>query len=148
MTYTLMGGRTIFVATIGFTGFQGRKSRQILANSRQFRAPGAPCFGGWNGTSTLGLIVTMIDTILTIPPVHACRMHLYGEEMLPLLTFLGDKFRWLSKNEKGVTTVEYAVMLALIALAIALSAPNIRDPVTQIFEVTKTVLQGKGTCCD
>ncbi len=148
MTYTLMGGRTTFVATIGFTGFQGRKSRQILANLVHFCTPGAPSFGGWNGTPTLGLILTMIDTILTIPPVHACRMHLYGEEMLPLLTSLGDMFRWLSKNGKGVTTVEYAVMLALMALAIALSAPNIRDPVIQIFEVTKTVLQGKGTCCD
>ena len=103
---------------------------------------------GWNGTPTLSLILTMIDIILTIPPVHACRMHLYGEEMLPLLTFLGDKFRWLSKNEKGVTTVEYAVMLALVALAIALSAPNIRDPVIQVFEDTKTALLGKETCCD
>ena len=62
--------------------------------------------------------------------------------MLTLLTFLGHKFRWFSKNEKGVTTVEYAVMLAFLALAVALSAPNIRDPIVQIFEDTKTTLLG------
>ena len=90
----------------------------------------------------------MIDIILTIPPLHACRVRLEGKKMFTLLPFLGEKFRWLSKNEKGVTTVEYAVMLGLVALAIALSAPNIRDPVIQIFEDTKTALLGKETCCD
>ena len=62
--------------------------------------------------------------------------------MLTFLTFLGDKFRWLSKNEKGVTTVEYAVMLAMIALAVALSASNIRDPVVQIFLDSSNALLG------
>ncbi len=71
-----------------------------------------------------------------------------GEKVLPLLTFLGDKFRWFSKNEKGVTTVEYAVMLALVALAVALSAPNVQDSVIQVFEDTSNALRGKGTCCD
>ena len=63
--------------------------------------------------------------------------------MLTLLTFLGDKFRWLSKNEKGVTTVEYAVLLGLVAL----SAPNIEDPVIQVFEDTKTALLGEDEDC-
>jgi len=62
--------------------------------------------------------------------------------VLTRLTFLAHKCRWLSKNEKGVTTVEYAVMLAFLALAVALSAPNIRDPIVQIFEDTKTTLLG------
>jgi len=62
--------------------------------------------------------------------------------MLTLLTFLGDKFRWLSKNEKGVTTVEYVVMLAMIVLAVALSASNIRVPVVQIFLDTSSALLG------
>ena len=146
--YTLMRCRTTFVATIEFTGFQGVNPRQIPANLVHFCTPGAPCFGGWNGTPTLGLILTMIDITLTIPPVHACRMHLYRERMLTLLTFLGDMFRWLSKNGKGVTTVEYAVMLAILSLAIALSAPNIRDSVIEIFEGTSDTLLGKGTCCD
>ena len=68
--------------------------------------------------------------------------------MLTLLTFLGEKFRWLSQDEKGVTTVEYAVLLALLSLAVALSAPNIRDGVVGIFDATSTALLGKGTCCD
>ncbi len=42
--------------------------------------------------------------------------------------------------EKGVTTVEYAVMLALVALAVALAAPNIRDGVVNIFDTTATEL--------
>ena len=146
--YTLMSCRRTFVATIEFTECRGRKSRQNLANLRHFYTLGAPCFGGWNGTPTLDLILTIIDIILTIPPVHACRMRLKGERMLTLLTFLGDMFRWLSKNEKGVTTVEYAVMLAILSLAIALSAPNIRDSVIEIFEGTSDALLGKGTCCD
>jgi len=90
----------------------------------------------------------MIDINLTILPIHSSKVHLEGEKVLTLLTFLGDKFRSLSKNEKGVTTVEYAVMLGLVALAIALSAPNIRDSVIQVFEDTSNALQGKGTCCD
>ena len=90
----------------------------------------------------------MVDIILTIPPLHSCRVHLEGKKVLTLLTFLSDKFRWLSKNEKGVTTVEYAVMLAILSLAIALSAPNIRDSITQVFEDTSDALLGKGTCCD
>ena len=62
--------------------------------------------------------------------------------MLTRLTFLGHKCRWLSKNEKGVTTVEYAVMLGLVALAIALAAPNVRDSVIQVFEDTSNALLG------
>jgi Flp pilus assembly pilin Flp len=33
------------------------------------------------------------------------------------------------KNEKGVTVVEYAIMLALIAIAVAVAAPNITSAV-------------------
>ncbi len=44
--------------------------------------------------------------------------------------------------EKGVTTVEYAVMLALVALAVALSAPGIQDAVVNLFNSTATTLGG------
>ena len=45
------------------------------------------------------------------------------------------------RSEKGVTTtVEYAIMLALVALAVALATPNIRDAVIQIFNDTSTAL--------
>ncbi len=91
--------------------------------------------------------LTMIDINLTILPIHSSKVHLEGEKVLTLLTFLGDKFRSLSKNEKGVTTVEYAVMLGLVALAIALAAPNIRDSVIQVFEDTSNALKVEDEDC-
>jgi Flp pilus assembly pilin Flp len=46
---------------------------------------------------------------------------------------------WLSRfgtDQKGVTTVEYAIMLTLIAIPVALSAPGIDDAVIRIFTLT------------
>jgi Flp pilus assembly pilin Flp len=37
------------------------------------------------------------------------------------------------KGEKGVTTVEYAVMLVLVAIAVMLANPNISGAVTGVF---------------
>lgn len=45
------------------------------------------------------------------------------------------------REEKGPTAVEYAIMLALVALAIALATPNIRDAVIAIFNATAGALQ-------
>ena len=39
----------------------------------------------------------------------------------------------LRSDEKGVTTVEYAIMLALVAIAVATAAPNISQAVTNVF---------------
>lgn len=39
-------------------------------------------------------------------------------------------------EEKGPTAVEYAIMLALVALAIALATPGIRDAVLNVFTTT------------
>ena len=47
---------------------------------------------------------------------------------------------YLRRDDKGVTTVEYAIMLALVALAVATAAPNIRDAVLAIFDDTATAL--------
>jgi Flp pilus assembly pilin Flp len=63
--------------------------------------------------------------------------------MFTILTYCRnfvDGMRGYEKAEKGVTTVEYAVMLALVALAVALATPNIRDGVVGIFDATKTQL--------
>jgi Flp pilus assembly pilin Flp len=46
------------------------------------------------------------------------------------------------KEEAGPTAVEYAIMLALVALAIALAQPNIRAAVIQIFNDTANALTG------
>jgi len=39
----------------------------------------------------------------------------------------------LRSSEDGVTTVEYAIMLALVAIAVALATPGISDAVTSVF---------------
>ena len=44
------------------------------------------------------------------------------------------------KRQKGVTTVEYAIMLVLIAIAVALAAPNISSAVVSVFGKTSSVL--------
>jgi Flp pilus assembly pilin Flp len=45
-----------------------------------------------------------------------------------------------TKRNKGVTTIEYGVMLALIALAVALAAPNISSAVVNLFGKTSNVM--------
>src|SRR5215467_13802149 len=46
-----------------------------------------------------------------------------------------------SKNrKKGVTIVEYAIMLALIAIAIALAAPNVTSAVMGVFNKASSVM--------
>ena len=37
-------------------------------------------------------------------------------------------------SEKGVTTVEYAIMLALVAIIVATTSPSISDAVTEVFD--------------
>jgi Flp pilus assembly pilin Flp len=50
--------------------------------------------------------------------------------------------RWLAsvRPEKGVTTVEYAIMLALVAVAVALATPGISDAVTSVFDEAVTAM--------
>jgi len=54
---------------------------------------------------------------------------------------IGHLKRFL-KDERGPTAVEYAIMLALVALAIALAQPNIRAAVIGIFDTTSNALTG------
>jgi Flp pilus assembly pilin Flp len=45
------------------------------------------------------------------------------------------------KNKtKGVTVVEYAIMLALIAIAVAVAAPNITSAVLGVFSKASSVM--------
>ena len=55
--------------------------------------------------------------------------------MQPLLSIL-------RRDEKGTTMVEYAIMLALVAIAVALGAPNIKDAVVNVFKQAVTALGG------
>jgi len=54
----------------------------------------------------------------------------------------GIKFyvRKFGAEEKGVTTVEYAIMLALVAVAVALATPGISDAVTSVFTEAATAM--------
>ena len=44
------------------------------------------------------------------------------------------------RNQKGVTVVEYAIMLALIAIAIAVAAPNLTSAVLGVFSKASSVM--------
>ena len=39
----------------------------------------------------------------------------------------------LASQEQGVTIVEYAIMLVLVAVAVIIAGPNITDGITQLF---------------
>ena len=45
-------------------------------------------------------------------------------------------------SEKGVTTVEYGIMLALVAIAVASSVPGISQAVIGTFTQAATVMGG------
>ena len=46
------------------------------------------------------------------------------------------------KNKaKGVTIVEYAIMLVLVGLAVLMAAPNVRKAVTDVFDALVTNLK-------
>jgi Flp pilus assembly pilin Flp len=44
------------------------------------------------------------------------------------------------RREAGVTTVEYAVMLVLIAMAVALASPAISSAVVSVFGSTSSAM--------
>jgi Flp pilus assembly pilin Flp len=44
------------------------------------------------------------------------------------------------KRQKGVTVVEYALMLALIAIAVATATPNITSAVVGLFGKASSVM--------
>jgi Flp pilus assembly pilin Flp len=43
-------------------------------------------------------------------------------------------------TQKGVTIVEYAIMLALIAIAVAVAAPNLTSAVVGVFSKASSVM--------
>ncbi len=54
--------------------------------------------------------------------------------------YLDARLRPLAKREEGVTIVEYAIMLALIAIAVALAAPNVQTAVIGVFTQAVTAM--------
>jgi len=43
-------------------------------------------------------------------------------------------------KQRGVTVVEYAIMLALVAIAVAVAAPNITSAVVGVFGKASSVV--------
>jgi Flp pilus assembly pilin Flp len=70
--------------------------------------------------------------------LHHGNSKLFGKEEVPMAGLLK---RFL-KEEAGPTAVEYAIMLALVALAVAIAQPNIRTAVINIFDQTAQALGG------
>ncbi len=56
--------------------------------------------------------------------------------------FADTRVKALAKREEGVTIVEYAIMLALIAIAVALAAPNVQTAVIGVFTQAVTAMNG------
>ncbi len=54
--------------------------------------------------------------------------------------YLNHSLRGLAKREEGVTIVEYAIMLALIAIAVALAAPNVQASIVAVFQQAVTAM--------
>ena len=44
------------------------------------------------------------------------------------------------KREKGVTIVEYVIMLAIVAIAVAIASPNIKSSVLNVFGRASSVM--------
>ncbi len=45
------------------------------------------------------------------------------------------------RKQSGVTIVEYAIMLALIAIAIAVSAPTVTSAIVNVFNRASSVMK-------
>ena len=44
------------------------------------------------------------------------------------------------KRQKGVTIVEYVIMLAIVAIAVALASPSIKNSVLAVFNRASSVM--------
>ncbi|HXK58305.1 MAG TPA: hypothetical protein PLP42_00285 [Acidobacteriota bacterium] len=60
--------------------------------------------------------------------------------MTAFYVWLKTQLTQLRNDQKGVTIVEYVIMIALVALAVALASPNVRDAVVSIFEAVESAL--------
>ncbi len=55
--------------------------------------------------------------------------------------FVGRMWEY-GKDEKGVTTVEYGIMLVLVAIAVASATPGLANAVITVFTDMTTALTG------
>lgn len=53
---------------------------------------------------------------------------------------LFKRFRSLRKDETGQTMVEYVMLIVLVALAVFILSPNIKDAILKVFSNTSSAL--------
>lgn len=54
---------------------------------------------------------------------------------------LYDKFKRLTQDESGQTMVEYVMLIVLVALAVFILTPNIKDAILQVFSNASSALK-------
>jgi len=54
---------------------------------------------------------------------------------------LRSKFERFSEDETGQTMVEYVMLIVLVALAVFILSPNIKDAIIQVFHNTSSALK-------
>lgn len=57
-----------------------------------------------------------------------------------MMEFLRLQLARMRRDEEGVTTVEYAVMIGLVALAVALATPGISQAVIGMFTAVASAI--------
>ena len=59
----------------------------------------------------------------------------------PFGAYLSALQRKLLKSESGQTMVEYVMLIVLVALAVFILTPNIKDAILQVFQNTSSALK-------
>ncbi len=54
---------------------------------------------------------------------------------------LYKRFKALTKDETGPTMVEYVMLIVLVALAVFILSPNIKDAIINVFQNTSSALK-------
>ncbi len=57
------------------------------------------------------------------------------------LSALRSKFKRFSEDETGQTMVEYVMLIVLVALAVFILSPNIKDAIIKVFQNTSSALK-------
>jgi Flp pilus assembly pilin Flp len=57
------------------------------------------------------------------------------------LSTLDSNLKILPEDETGQTMVEYVMLIVLVALAVFMLSPNVRDGILSVFQHTSSVLQ-------
>lgn len=60
--------------------------------------------------------------------------------MTAFYVWLKAQWNELSKSEKGVTIVEYVIMVALVAIAVAFATPNVRTAILNVFSMVNSAI--------